>query len=316
MDLTQILHLICSPRTKQPLKIESGSLVTGNDGDHEERYPISPSGIPLFAQQPESASSQEQQKHYDKIAKTYIANLGYPHTQEYSRYLDNCLSQELQSEGLGVMAELCCGTGEAITLFQGKFDLAIGIDISINMLETAKSNLERNTHAFMQGDATELPIRSNTVDSVVMLGGIHHVPDRKRLFSEIHRILKPGGRFYYREPVSDFIVWRLIRAVIYRLSPMLEHDSERPLLFKETVPVLEEVGLKSRVWKTYGFFGFCLLMNSDVLVFNRFFRYIPGIRKITRLFIAIDHFITNIPGLRKAGLQVIGVAQKPLKSSS
>jgi hypothetical protein len=37
-------------------------------------------------------------------------------------------------------------------------------------------------------------------------------------------------------------------------------------------------------WKTYGFLGFCLLMNSDVLIFNRLFRFIPGIRAITRAF--------------------------------
>ena len=50
-------------------------------------------------------------------------------------------------------------------------------------------------------------------------------------------------------------------------------------------------------------------MNSDVLVFNRLFRYLPGIRPLTRAACRIDHLTTSLPGLRHAGLQVIGAAR-------
>ena len=83
------------------------------------------------------------------------------------------------------------------------------------------------------------------------------------------RILKPDGWLYFREPVSDFALWRWIRAVVYRLPPMLDHETERPLLYDETAPVLSASGLSLRHWTTHGFLGFCLFMNSDVLVFNR-----------------------------------------------
>lgn len=55
-------------------------------------------------------------------------------------------------------------------------------------------------------------------------------------------------------------------------------------------------------------------MNSDVLVFNRLFRFLPGIRGLTRLFARIDHVTLRLPGLARAGLQVVGVAQKPARS--
>jgi hypothetical protein len=64
-------------------------------------------------------------------------------------------------------------------------------------------------------------------------------------------------------------------------------------------------------WKTYGFLGFCLLMNSDVLVFNRLFRFVPGIRGFTRLMTHIDRMTLALPGMGRAGLQVVGVAEKP-----
>src|SRR5262249_51338102 len=145
-------------------------------------------------------------------------------------------------------------------------------------------------------------------DNVVMLGGIHHVPDRAKLFAEVRRIMKPGGRFYFREPVDDFLLWRGIRKVIYRVSSALDHMSERPLQRAETESALNGAGLELAAWKTYGFLGFCFLMNSDVLVFNRLFRFLPGIRPLTRGACRLDHWTTNLPGLQHAGLQVIGVA--------
>ena len=144
-----------------------------------------------------------------------------------------------------------------------------------------------------------------------MLGGVHHVRDRDALFSEVARVLRPGGRFIYREPVSDFFLWRWARAVIYRLSPSLDHTTERPLLHEETVPVLERAGLVSRRWSTAGFLGFCVFMNSDVLVFNRLFRFIPGIRAITRATANLDDQLVKLPGFARSGLQVVGIAEKP-----
>ncbi|NJM92395.1 MAG: TonB-dependent receptor plug domain-containing protein, partial [Rhodospirillaceae bacterium] len=153
-------------------------------------------------------------------------------------------------------------------------------------------------------------------DSVFMLGGIHHVNDRAALFREVARILKPGGRFYFREPVSDFWPWLMLRAVIYRISPTLDHLTERPLRYDETAPYLTAARLRLTSWKTYGFFGFCLLMNSDVLVFNRLFRFIPGIRAITRAFARFDDWITSRRNWTRRGLQVVGVAEKPEGSLS
>ena len=53
-------------------------------------------------------------------------------------------------------------------------------------------------------------------------------------------------------------------------------------------------------------------MNSDVLLFNRVFRFIPGIRFVTRFAARLDDAVTKLPGLERCGLQVIGVVEKPL----
>ena len=109
--------------------------------------------------------------------------------------------------------------------------------------------------------------------------------------------------------------WLLLRKIIYRLSPALDHETERPLRYHETEPYLTEAALHLTSWRTHGFFGFCLLMNSDVLVFNRLFRFIPGIRGITRAFARFDDWITSRRNWTRRGLQVVGVAEKPARGA-
>ena len=305
--LADILPLLRCPQSGEPLKQQGNKLISVS-GEHV--YRIDDAGIPLFAEQLCSEEASIQKKHYDQIADAYTANLQYPHTIVYMSYLDNALKQVIPSE-LGTCAEICCGTGEAISLFKNQIAKGIGVDISSSMLRKGRSSINSPHLYFTQGDATQLPLQSAAFDSVIMLGGIHHVPDRKKLFAEIYRILKPGGVFIWREPVSDFWLWKLLRSIIYKLSPMLDHSTERPLTYNETVPVLNNEGFIVKEWKTYGFIGFCLLMNSDVLIFNRYFRFIPGIRAITRGFTHFDSLCTKLPGLQQAGLQVVGRAVKP-----
>jgi len=304
-----LLDKLRCPLSGQSLKNHDAFLTT-EDGLHS--YRVTSSGIPLFAEQRCSADAKRQQEHYEKVATQYIDNLGYPHTQEYMGYLDRVFIEEISASDLSGAAEICCGQGELLGLFNVENVSGVGVDISLSMLESAKvKHAKTHEFIFVQGDATRLPLASNQFSGVFMLGGIHHVSDRQGLFREVFRILRPGGHFYWREPVSDFFLWRWLRAIIYRLSPSLDAETERPLLYKETIPPLEAAGFRLKVWKTYGFLGFCLFMNSDVLVFNRLFRFFPGIRAITRMAIRLDDLTVRLPGLSHAGLQVVGVAEKP-----
>lgn len=306
-DLSYFISLLRCPSSGEDLKAFGGRLTT-ESGRHQ--YRVNDLGIPLFAEEICSAEGRIQQEHYDKVSEVYLENLDYPHTQEYMAYLDDALLRVVGEDDLGDVAEICCGSGEAIALLGQRMRRGIGVDVSQNMLATGRGRHKDHRFFFVQGDATNLPLKNESVDNVVMLGGVHHVNDRLALFSEIHRIMKPGGRFFWREPVSDLFLWRWLRAVVYRMSPALEHTTEHPLLYKETVPILERTGLSIESWRTYGFLGFCLFMNSDVLVFNRLFRFLPGIRNVTRAFVKLDQWTLRLPGLGRGGLQVVGVARK------
>ncbi|HUC67946.1 MAG TPA: class I SAM-dependent methyltransferase [Stellaceae bacterium] len=301
------LALLRCPRSGQPLRRDGTALVS-LDGVH--RYHVSASGIALFEEIAVTSDAEIQQRHYDRVAPAYLANLAYPHTEEYAAYLDRALNDAIGTRKLGTVVELCCGAGEGFGLLRAPVDLGVGVDISARMLEVARARYADGRYVFIQGDATNLPLATGAFDAAIINGGIHHVNDRRRLFAEIARVLKPGGALYFREPCDDLILWRVLRAVIYRLSPALDHRTERPLRYDETVPLLVEAGFEVRRWRTYGLLGFCLLMNSDVLVVNRLLRFVPGIRAIARTLARFDDWTARFPGLRGKALQVVGWARK------
>lgn len=261
-----------------------------------------------------------QQAHYDRIADVFVRNLDEPHTEEYSALFDRLLLEAIPDGPLGYIGEICCGRGEALRLLGNRPELevtgGIGIDISSAMLDAARLHLPDDRFVFVQGDATDLPLADEVLDHVFALGGIHHVNDRATMFAEIHRVLKPGGCFFWREPLNDFFLWRWLRAIVYRLSPTLDGDTEHPLHTMQTRQQLAGAGLDLVHWRTCGGIGYCLFMNSDVLVVNRLLRHLPGIRRIARAAVSLDERLLRLPWLRHTGLQVVGAARKPVRASS
>src|SRR5262245_11763465 len=227
----KLLSLLRCPATGEPLRHDGGRLVSAS-GRHA--YGVDPSGIPLFAESFISPEGEAQKHHYDRISGVYLENLQYPHTREYAASMEQVLLDALGSSKLGVLAEVCCGQADAFTLAGGRIDMGVGVDVSLSMLAAARRRLPGPSLHFVQGDATHLPLADAVFDHVVMLGGVHHVPDREALFAQVSRVLKPGGRFIWREPVSDLALWRWLRAVVYRISPTLDEETEHPLTYDGT----------------------------------------------------------------------------------
>lgn len=276
-------------------------------------YAVSPDGIPIFCGADLSAHARIQQRHYDRIAAAYAANLAYPHTIGYGEHLDTAVHAAAERAGFdgSLVVEVCCGTGEAMGLLGRRVARGIGVDISLAMLERARARHPGADRLFVQGDATSLPLRDGVASAVVLLGGIHHVSARDRLYAEIRRILRPGGVLIFREPLDDLWAWRALRWIVYRASPLLDHRSEQPLRRRSTAAALSGAGLTLEAWRTYGSLGSCIFMNSDVLVLNRLFRFIPGIRTVAGWAARMDAAIISLPGLHGSGLQVVGVARRP-----
>ena len=99
--------------------------------------------------------------------------------------------------------DLCCGTGAGFRLLEALCAHVTGIDVSAGML--ARACARPGPHALVRGDALELPF-GQRFDLVTLFGALGHIlpGDEPRLVDEVHRVLRPGGRFvcYTVEPPS------------------------------------------------------------------------------------------------------------------
>lgn len=69
-------------------------------------------------------------------------------------------------------------------------------DIDKGALKFAGKKFKRKNLFFKYADAMKMPFRQNSFDVVICTHVYEHVPSPKKLFNEIHRILKPGGVCY------------------------------------------------------------------------------------------------------------------------
>lgn len=174
------------------------------------------------------------------------------------RLLDTFDAHLADLDGKRVL-DLGCGHGERSLMLLERGADVDGIDISSVYIAEAEraartAGFPEDRYRFVAGDAHHLPYDDTSFDSVVGNGILHHL-DLDAALGEVHRVLKPGGRALFCEPLLDNPLLKVFRAV----TPHARTDDELPLSAAD----LERIEASSR-WKVES--AYCGLFSAPVAV--------------------------------------------------
>ena len=123
----------------------------------------------------------------------------------------------------------------------GETGKVIGIDFTPAMIERARKNNEVrgfNNVEFRQGDIDNMPVTSNKADVIVSNCVLNLVPNKHKVFSEIYRVLKPGGHF----SISDIVLEGELPAKWKQVAELYAGCVSGAIQKKDYLTIIEEAG--------------------------------------------------------------------------
>lgn len=116
-----------------------------------------------------------------------------------TRVNDYAVLRALDAQPGDTVLDAGCGTGRHLPELLRRSSSVIGVDHSERSLELAHEKIpveDRDRVRLIPGDMRELPVEDASVDRVLTVGVVQHIPSdeyRQVALRELHRVLKPGG---------------------------------------------------------------------------------------------------------------------------
>ncbi len=133
----------------------------------------------------------------------------------YTELADSCCSLscgealDLAAPTTGeTLVDLGCGRGQDVIRAAGRVGpngAAIGVDRTTAMIEKARSTVPPflANVTFVCCDLAALDMRDGSADVVISNCTINHAADKLAVYREIHRVLRPSGRFVVSDVIAD-----------------------------------------------------------------------------------------------------------------
>lgn len=136
--------------------------------------------------------------------------------------------------------DVSCGRGAVAVTLRDYFapKSYLGIDLSAEAVAFCLSQHARANFDFKEGDAEALPLPDASFDVVVNIEASHNYPDPASFFSEVGRVLRPGGWFLY----TDFL-------------PPASFDRHVALLKEQSFECLRDVDITANVVRSSDLIG-------------------------------------------------------------
>ena len=119
----------------------------------------------------------------------------------------------------------------------------IGVDFTPEMVAKARENAGKlgfQNVEFRQGDIEELPVSDGMIDVVVSNCVLNLVPDKRKAFSEVMRVLRPGGHF----SISDVVLAGELPEAIREAAEMYAGCVSGALQESEYLGIIHELGFE------------------------------------------------------------------------
>jgi 2-polyprenyl-3-methyl-5-hydroxy-6-metoxy-1,4-benzoquinol methylase len=208
-----------------------------------------------------------------------------PRVSEITRYLqppaDTCYPLEYAFHLLGDVRgkdvlDLGCGSGENTLLLAHRRAKVIALDISPDLIHVAKRRMSINGVVndveFLTASAHDLPLPNESVDVVFGIAILHHL-DMATVSAQVMRVLRPGGRAIFQEPMRDSRMLRVVRKLIpYKQKDVSSY--EYPLSNKD-------IAILVQPFESYRAKNFQLPFMRVVRIF-RWYRWLPQLYKADR----------------------------------
>ena len=126
----------------------------------------------------------------------------------------------------------------------GEKGKVIGIDFTDAMIARARDNAEKlgfNNVEFRQGDIEDMPVTANKADVIVSNCVLNLVPNKHKVFSEVYRVLKPGGHF----SISDIVLEGELPAKWKEVAELYAGCVSGAIQKKDYLGIIEEAGFKN-----------------------------------------------------------------------
>ncbi len=126
-----------------------------------------------------------------------------------------------------LLLDLGCGAGENSVYFARKGARCVAADYSPGMVDVALKLAAANGVKIegCTANAMALDFPDNTFDLVYASNLLHHIPDPKLALKEMHRVLKPGGKACFWDPLKHNPVINIYR----QIATEVRTEDEMPL---------------------------------------------------------------------------------------
>lgn len=142
----------------------------------------------------------------------------------HNNYFIDFVMREIPNS-IGTSLEVGCGNGELCNLINSRSEETVGIDLSGNMIEKAKSEYGATNIKFVKGDYFDFSFQPESIDVIISIATVHHMDFDKFLVKSKNELKKNGKliiidlynshwkREFWRSVVSKF--FHLINELIY-----------------------------------------------------------------------------------------------------